>query len=290
MTTITGDAGDNTLIALNNTPHSIFGLEGNDLLVGGPNADYLVGGPGRDTVVGGLGDDTVVWEGWLAGQPDPLDSYEGGDGLDRLIVLRSTPEGGIRFFDLSDHGFEAAEIRFDQYTDYYVDGWLLYAQNIYDAGDRRIETYVYDSAASEPWSYYRQSYAADGSLQWQATYYDDQSTDVQVFDAAGAADWRFYTDFYDAVGRLIARQTVNDDGGFQSTFFDVGAEFWSRYTDFHSADGALLARQALFDDGALQNTYFDAANQNSWAQYTDYFDAAGVFIGRAGVNDDGSLF
>jgi Ca2+-binding RTX toxin-like protein len=289
MVTLTGDSGDNTLIALSNTPHTILGLAGNDLLIGGTSNDYLDGGPGRDSLVGGLGDDVIVWEGWASGQPDPLDAYDGGEGFDRLIVLPATPEGGLRSLDLSDHGFERAEIRSDQSTDYYVDGWLLYAQNIYDAG-RLAETYVFDYASANPWSFYRQSFGADSSLQWQATYYDDLSSAVQVFDAAGAADWRFYTDFYDAMGRLVARQTVQDSGAYQSTYFDLGAEAWSHYTDFHSAAGDLLARQALFDDGALQNTYFDALNQNSWREYTDYFDADGVFIGRAGVNDDGSLF
>ena len=290
MPTIIGDAGNNTLVALANAPHAIYGLGGNDLLVGGPNNDYLDGGPGQDTVIGGLGDDAIVWEGWAPGAPATFDSYDGGDGFDRLIVPAAVAQSAVGLFDLAGAGFERAEVRYAQHTDYFHPGWLLFAQNLYDSGGRLAETYVYDYASTEPWAYYRQGFSPGAGLEWQATYNDDNSAVVQVFDAAAAADWRFYAEFYDGAGRLVARQTVMDGGAYQSTHFDLGGEPWSLYTDFHAADGALLARQALFDDGALQNTYFDAANQNSWAQYTDYFDPSGQFIGRAGVNDDGSLF
>ncbi|MGA1325443.1 MAG: hypothetical protein ACO305_02370, partial [Rubrivivax sp.] len=74
----------------------IFGEAGADTLNGGDGHDVLVGGAGSDTVRGGDGDDTLVVVNGALGdayQAAPADSvggsYEGGAGVDQIVVVRS---------------------------------------------------------------------------------------------------------------------------------------------------------------------------------------------------------
>jgi hypothetical protein len=68
--TLTGGAGNNTLDASLFTagPVRLYGMDGNDLLLGGYRDDYLDGGNGDDVMYGSAGSDVLV----------------GGDGNDRL--------------------------------------------------------------------------------------------------------------------------------------------------------------------------------------------------------------
>jgi Ca2+-binding RTX toxin-like protein len=57
---LTGGAGDNTLDAnLFSGYATLYGMDGDDVLIGGSNADILSGGDGNDTLEGGLGDDSL---------------------------------------------------------------------------------------------------------------------------------------------------------------------------------------------------------------------------------------
>ncbi|MGX1789562.1 calcium-binding protein [Bosea sp. NPDC055332] len=286
---ISGRDGNDTLFGLNGNDR-LFGDAGDDILNGGAGNDYLDGGAGTDIVSGGDGDDTIIWQGWGRFSSNPGDSYNGGNGFDRLIIQAVDTEVGVRQFDLSDNGFELAEVRGGSYTDYYVDGWVLYAQNIYDSQSRLSESLIYDYAGTNSWSSYRQKFTSNGVTEWQVTYNDDGTRTTQVFDAASSQSWYSYTDYHNSSGTLAARQVLNDNGSYESTYFDTTGQSWSRYTDFHANGGNLIARQALFDDGSYQNTYFDADNANAWQQYTDYYDAAGTYVGRTGIYDDGTYF
>ena len=82
---LVGASGDNTLSAAGFTgPVTLAGGDGDDTLIGGPNADLLFGGDGDDTLTGGNGLNTL--EG---GDGDDVmtggtgrDSMTGGDGDD----------------------------------------------------------------------------------------------------------------------------------------------------------------------------------------------------------------
>jgi hypothetical protein len=83
---LTGGPSDNVLDASAfNGPVYLFGLGGNDTLLGGPKNDVLVGGDGNDSLSGGGGSDVLI--GGLGS-----DVLDGGKGNDLLI-------GGNTLFD-----------------------------------------------------------------------------------------------------------------------------------------------------------------------------------------------
>ena len=86
MADIVGTTGDETLRGTATTENRIYGLAGNDSLLGGTLADMLDGGTGDDTLRGGEGNDTLVGgEGQdkLYGEGG-ADSVNGGQGSDWL--------------------------------------------------------------------------------------------------------------------------------------------------------------------------------------------------------------
>ncbi|MEQ8787933.1 MAG: FG-GAP-like repeat-containing protein [Pirellulaceae bacterium] len=108
---IHGGAGDDDITIETDIPAAIYGEAGDDslqggdaddLLDGGEGDDVLYGGAGRNLLRGGLGEDTLV------GRAD-LDSFDGGDGLDRTYLL---VDGGV------------AAIEVDQAADANGDGEL----------------------------------------------------------------------------------------------------------------------------------------------------------------------
>jgi Ca2+-binding RTX toxin-like protein len=74
--TLTGTSGNDTLSAVSAANHQIYGLDGNDILVGNAGDDRIEGGTGTDTLDGGAGDDTYV--------------YARGDGFDTISQQDST--------------------------------------------------------------------------------------------------------------------------------------------------------------------------------------------------------
>jgi large repetitive protein len=56
----TGNEGDNFIAGYGSDAHTIYGLGGNDMLVGGSGKDTLIGGSGNNYLIGGTGVDTFV--------------------------------------------------------------------------------------------------------------------------------------------------------------------------------------------------------------------------------------
>ena len=82
---ILGQGGDDNL-SLDETNGklpgaSLFGGDGNDVLIGGSSDDFADGGAGNDTILLGAGDDTFIWN-----TGDGSDVIEGGDGIDTVEV------------------------------------------------------------------------------------------------------------------------------------------------------------------------------------------------------------
>jgi Ca2+-binding RTX toxin-like protein len=75
FTTLYGGAGDDILTGHQSRPNSIFGLDGNDLIIGGALPDILYGGPGNDQLFGFAGDDLLRGEGGT-------NQIYGGPGVD----------------------------------------------------------------------------------------------------------------------------------------------------------------------------------------------------------------
>ena len=69
---VTGDAGNNTLSAVNNATSVLLGFAGDDILNGGQNDDILAGGSGNDTLAGGGGNNTYI--------------FNAGDGQDTINI------------------------------------------------------------------------------------------------------------------------------------------------------------------------------------------------------------
>jgi Ca2+-binding RTX toxin-like protein len=112
VTTITGSAGDDTLIG--DTSSTIDGGAGADTITGGTGNDTLTGGDGNDTittdtgndtVVAGAGDDIVVLSD---GDATALDVVNGGDGTDTLVMTEAVTADEMVGYT----GFE--KLRFDE--------------------------------------------------------------------------------------------------------------------------------------------------------------------------------
>uniref|UniRef100_UPI002570CEB4 calcium-binding protein n=1 Tax=Methylobacillus flagellatus TaxID=405 RepID=UPI002570CEB4 len=107
--TLTTGGGNDFLFGGDNND-TITGGAGNDLLSGGNGDDSLFGGEGNDTLTGGVGtnslngeagDDTILHDTGT----DILGTYDGGDGIDTLVVAVSEFFGtdfGIQIDDISD--------------------------------------------------------------------------------------------------------------------------------------------------------------------------------------------
>src|SRR5262249_42223179 len=67
--------------------HYLFGASGTDTLTGSSGADVLSGGAGADSINGGAGNDIIVY--------DPLDTIDGGDGIDVLRI----DQGALALFN-----------------------------------------------------------------------------------------------------------------------------------------------------------------------------------------------
>lgn len=92
---VSGGQGNDQLVA-GNQGQWLFGLGGDDRLVGGAGDDVLVGGAGNDVLSGGGGRDTFLFSGHF-GQDRVLDFT----GQDRLVFMGV--EGGTAAPDWRDH-------------------------------------------------------------------------------------------------------------------------------------------------------------------------------------------
>jgi Ca2+-binding RTX toxin-like protein len=96
---IFGGAGDDTLRG-NAGNDQLRGEAGNDVLEGGAGNDQLFGGAGKDVLRGGAGDDVLVLD--LFSDLVSGETYDGGDGLDTLLIQ------GVEDFDV--RGFAMTSI------------------------------------------------------------------------------------------------------------------------------------------------------------------------------------
>lgn len=111
MPTLTGDLGNNTLIAADASDHDIYGLAGSDRLVGNDGDDHLDGGIGADDMEGGDGDDTyvvdntgdTVSENFLSGISRTLEA-EVGNGAALAGVLEVNLTGNASANRLDGNG------------------------------------------------------------------------------------------------------------------------------------------------------------------------------------------
>ena len=94
-------AGGNDNLSLNETngalpAASIFGGDGNDVLIGGSGDDFVDGGAGNDIVFLGAGDDTFQWN-----PGDGSDIVDGQGGRDTMVFNGSD---AAEKFDISANG------------------------------------------------------------------------------------------------------------------------------------------------------------------------------------------
>ncbi|MGY6534278.1 MAG: hypothetical protein ACXIVG_02920, partial [Pararhodobacter sp.] len=92
-----GTTGDDVLEA-GDIGTALFGLQGNDTLIGGPGNDFLVGGPGDDLLLGGGGVNTAVF----SGQQGEYDVARGPGGTLIVTDLREdSPDGTDTLEDIA---------------------------------------------------------------------------------------------------------------------------------------------------------------------------------------------
>ncbi|HTR00028.1 MAG TPA: calcium-binding protein [Candidatus Acidoferrum sp.] len=112
--TATGTAGDDQLYGVDDQPNQIFGLAGNDLLVGGYGNDSLDGGSGNDSLNGDLGNDTLNGgtgnDTLSGGGGNDIYVFARGDGVDTVIATASTPTNDVvQFTDVKSTELRALE-------------------------------------------------------------------------------------------------------------------------------------------------------------------------------------
>lgn len=79
---ISGSHQPDRLVGHPQLASTLYGLGGDDALIGSRHADTLIGGPGRDTLTGGAGADLFVLEG-----VDRITDFEPDEG-DLLVLSR----------------------------------------------------------------------------------------------------------------------------------------------------------------------------------------------------------
>lgn len=125
-----GSWSDDIIVAQNDDSHNIYGLIGNDLLIGGNGKDSLIGGLGNDELVGhggndcldgGIGNDILVGgngnDTLKGGLGDDTYVFTKGDGKDLIMDLSGNDTLDLTSFTLSDivvdrHGSDLV-IQFD---------------------------------------------------------------------------------------------------------------------------------------------------------------------------------
>jgi len=89
MTTLTGTAGNDTLVGSAGV-NSLSGGAGNDTLIGGAGNNHMVGGSGADVLVAGAGSNEMIGDNTASVQ-----STVGGAGNDAFVIsLKSLEAGG----------------------------------------------------------------------------------------------------------------------------------------------------------------------------------------------------
>lgn len=79
---ISGSHQSDRLVGHPQLASALYGLGGDDVLIGSRHSDTLIGGPGRDTMTGGAGADLFVLEG-----VDRITDFEPDEG-DLLVLSR----------------------------------------------------------------------------------------------------------------------------------------------------------------------------------------------------------
>lgn len=220
-----------------------------DILDGGLGNDILVGGAGADRLLGGHGDDTIYWD-----PADDLSNVLGGPGSDLLVFTNgATPTT----FDLSAHGFEAAEGRF---TD----------------------------TEGNPWSTRTERYDELWRSDFVTIINDDGARAELDFDLAGAI-WSTNFNQYDAQSRLDINVTEFDDGATASNDFDQDTAFdWASNWNRYAPDDLLDISVTIYDNGSTASNDHDQANEFSWDTNWVRYDVTGAVDMNVTVFDDGS--
>lgn len=82
---ISGSHQSDRLVGHPQLASTLYGLGGDDALIGSRHADTLIGGPGRDTLTGGGGADLFV----LEEGPDRITDFNPDQG-DKLVIRQQT--------------------------------------------------------------------------------------------------------------------------------------------------------------------------------------------------------
>ena len=83
---LSGSHGPDRLEAHPQTAATLYGLAGDDILIGSRHSDHLIGGPGRDALTGGAGADIFYID---RDGPDRITDFEINDG-DLLVLSRQS--------------------------------------------------------------------------------------------------------------------------------------------------------------------------------------------------------
>ena len=136
---VTGGAGTDTLVAVENLTGSVFadhltGSSGANILIGGAGGDVLTGGGGQDTLTGGANADTFVFTAIgdsKPGAPDTITDFtEGQDHIDLHLIDANSGVAGDQAFHLGATAGHAGDL-------------VVLA---YDSGNNRTELDLYTNS------------------------------------------------------------------------------------------------------------------------------------------------
>ncbi|MDZ7952359.1 hypothetical protein [Nostoc sp. DedQUE09] len=151
MATISGDSGNNYLVAGIEASNQIYGYQGDDTLIGGWGEDHLVGESGNDILTGGSGGDTFVLNYSDGGTDTITDFSVYEDIIEMTIAPRRSGTDAVNnnIFRINAAGFKsAAHALSSNYLKVVTVGiGKNYNQLIYGAADSNFLTYNADTGA-----------------------------------------------------------------------------------------------------------------------------------------------
>lgn len=282
---VVGTEGDDTLYAQDGVGDSIFGLGGNDVLVGGLGNDTLDGGNGNDTLDGGAGNDVYLFN--QGGGQDLL--YDGDATAGNSDTIRFG--AGVVANDVS-FAIQGADLvlsiagttdqlilqKWGWGNDYHVERVEFADGSVWD--DAYLQERFFAIPVADGWSYssngspsYHSSDGLGNTTMTHFTLNSDGSSYIPVNQSWLNSNGNYGNITFNADGSQSGSSYHNTDGSYGSYAFNADG---SSSGSTHNADGSYSTHTN--DGQGTYNSFEYAANGNLAFSYTstNVYDSNGV--------------
>ncbi|MDK9705275.1 MAG: putative Ig domain-containing protein, partial [Sulfuritalea sp.] len=244
---ITGSGGNDFLETASSIYAEIFGLAGDDVLVGDDGDSYLVGGAGNDTLAGGAGEDRYFMDAF-SGYDVIAEAPDGGDDWDSIEFGRSITQDQLRFDRYAGDGSDLLVSIVGTTASVLVDDWFA------SVASSSIEGFYFLNDESE-WG----SGGIDAAI-WA-------NNEAPVFVAENLEAWTGEA-FSHSLGESMLTDPDGDRLSYSATLADSGA--LPAWLDFDTETGVLSGTPDGSDIGSLEIfvTGLDAGGESTSGSLT----------------------